>query len=289
MCERLSCRGLEPGFPAGATGWRRTWNRLGPVGRASPRPRAAGDGKTLDMNTKHYDPHGQALTDYFAGDTAASIAVYGDDGGLLADVPLSLFFRTPAEFPPMEHAAIELCRGRVLEFGAGTGCHGLALQERGLDICAIDFLPVCADIARRRGVRNVRVADIYTFDDGPFDTLLSLMNGLGVVPTLSELEPFLLMLRRRVRSNGQLLIDSVDLRKTDRFRARYGTVDGTGPFHAELRQQLEYKGRRGPVFSQLMADPQTLFDHAIRAGWKGRVVEQDETGRYLAQLVSQDG
>lgn len=241
------------------------------------------------MNTEHYDPHGQALADYFAGDTAATIAVYGDNGELLhADVPLSIFFRTAEEFPPLEHAAIELCRGRVLEFGAGTGCHSLALQQRGLDVCAIDFLPACASIARKRGVHDARLADIHTFDDGPFDTLLSLMNGLALVPSLAELTPFLSRLRELVKPGGQLLIDSTDLRKTGKFTSNPNSA-ATGPFHAEVKRQLEYKGRRGPVFSQLYVDPEMLFARADCGGWTGHLIEQDETGRFLAQLANKDG
>lgn len=243
-----------------------------------------------EMNTKHYDPHGHALNDYFNGNTAATIAVYGDNGELLhPEVPLALFFRTPEEFPPLERKAVELCRGRVLEFGAGTGCHSLAIQERGLDVCAIDFLPACVEIARHRGVRDTRLADIRDFDDGPFDTLLSLMNGLAIVPNLGDLEPFLEQLRRLVNPGGQLLIDSSDLRKTGRYESKPESETDTVCFHAEVKRQLEYKGRRGLEFSQLYVNPETLFAHAVRAGWTGRLIDQDETGRFLAQLERKDG
>ncbi len=95
------------------------------------------------MNTDHYDPHGQSLIDYLDGASEAFVTVY-DERREPCRVPVSLFFREPDAFPPLERTALDLCRGRVLDIGAGAGCHALALQERGLDVVAIDFLSHCA-------------------------------------------------------------------------------------------------------------------------------------------------
>jgi len=131
------------------------------------------------MTTDHYDPHGQALLDYFHGDTSATIRIH--EYGKQKEVPLSLFFRGWDEFPSLERKAIEMCRGRVLDIGAGTGCHSLVLQERGLFVYAIDFLADCVEIMKKRGVKEAHCGNIHTFDAEPFDTLLCLMNGIAVV------------------------------------------------------------------------------------------------------------
>ena len=49
------------------------------------------------MTTDHYDPHEQALLDYFNGDTSAAIVIH--ESGKQKEVPLSLFFRGWDEFP----------------------------------------------------------------------------------------------------------------------------------------------------------------------------------------------
>ena len=79
--------------------------------------------------TEHYEPHGQSLLDYLHGEAQAVITVHSD-GGQRTDVPVQLFFREPDHFP-LELQAIELCRGRVLDIGAGAGWATLAvLQEK---------------------------------------------------------------------------------------------------------------------------------------------------------------
>ena len=238
------------------------------------------------MSTDHYNPHGVSLLDYLNGDTSTTIAVYGE---LVErrDVPVQLFFREPADFPALEKKAIELCRGRVLDIGAGAGCHSLALQDRGLPVCAIDFLPECVEVMKKRGVREAHCANIHTFEAEAFDTLLSLMNGTAVVRDLAGLQPFLRDVRRLLKPDGQFLVDSTDMRQVaaPRIQAYLETKRERGEYFGEMHLQLEYKGRRGAPFTQLYVDPETLSEHATQSGWACEIVEQDESGRYLARLT----
>lgn len=235
--------------------------------------------------TNHYNPHGESLLDYQRGDTAAVITVHGD-GGQSTDVPVSLFFRDVDTFP-LERTAVELCRGRTLDIGAGAGCHTLALQARGLPVVAIDFLPECVEVMRARGVVDARQANIYTFASEPFDTLFSMMNGLALVKDLPGLQPFLNNLRRLLKPGGQFLVDSADLRRTGRAQsaATVAARERDGRYFGESDLQLEYKGRRGTPFSQLCVDAETLMEHAQQAGWTCEIVAQEATGRYLARLT----
>src|SRR5574341_2064878 len=118
------------------------------------------------MHSAPWRPHGRALLDFFNGDTSAEIVVHADDGETEV-VPISVFFRGPAEFSALEEAALDLCRGRVLDAGAGAGCHALALQERDLPVCAIDIAPEAVEVMRRRGVKDAHCADIFHFEAEP--------------------------------------------------------------------------------------------------------------------------
>lgn len=241
-----------------------------------------------------WSPHGQALLDYFRGDHSATVLVH-EEGGETEVVPVSVFFRGPSEFSALEDAALDLCRGRVLDAGAGTGCHALVLQELGLSVCAIDVAPEAVEIMRRRGVRDARCADLFQFREGPFETILMMMNGIGVVGTLAGLDAFLRAVPRLLAPHGQLLCDSYD----PRLDVEEGAGDAgipvggqplagsqaSGQYRGEMRFQLEYGGRRGPTLCWLFLDPETLADHATRGGWRCEVIWQEAEGHYLARLT----
>jgi SAM-dependent methyltransferase len=234
------------------------------------------------MRTDHYDPHGAALLDFFNGDKSATIVIH--ERGKQKEVPLKLFFRGWDEFPPLERKSIEMCRGRVLDIGAGTGCHSLVLQERGLSVCAIDFLSQCVEIMKKRGVKEAHQGDIHTFEAEPFDTLLCLMNGLAVVKNLAGLEPFLRNIRRLIRQDGQFLVDSTDRRPLEKQNIGV-TSNPESSYPGEAHLQLEYKNRKGEPFTQLYVDPETLTEFASRAGWRCETIEEGEARRYLARLT----
>jgi 2-polyprenyl-3-methyl-5-hydroxy-6-metoxy-1,4-benzoquinol methylase len=86
-----------------------------------------------------------------AGDQAATLVVHSSLGES-DDLPVQIFFRGEGDLFSFEEAALELCRGRVLDAGAGTGVHALELQKRGFEVRAIDVLPEAVAIMRGRGV-----------------------------------------------------------------------------------------------------------------------------------------
>ena len=46
------------------------------------------------------------------------------------EMPVKHLFRKVEEMPMLEQKALLLTKGRVLDIGAGSGCHTLALQEK---------------------------------------------------------------------------------------------------------------------------------------------------------------
>jgi SAM-dependent methyltransferase len=241
------------------------------------------------MATKSCDswtPLGQALLDYAAGDQTAEITVHCDRA---ADEALAAghFFRAPSDMPSLERQAMELCRGRVLDIGAGAGAHSLALQRRGLDVTAIDGCPQAVDVMRQLGVLNANCLSYKDLKEGDFDTVLMLMNGIGVVGSLSGLRQFLRQARRLVAPGGQVVLDSVNPvgRRTaaDRARSAIRIISGR-TYPGELHFRMEYRGLRGAPFAWLFVDVRTLFDLAAPAGWQCRIAGRGRRGQYLAVL-----
>ncbi len=238
------------------------------------------------MDTDAMELYGEALRDLFNGDLSTRITVHRDDG-LTDPMPMAAFFCKPADFSILEQTALKLCRGDVLDIGAGAGRHSLALQERGLSVWAIDVSPQAVAIMRERGVQQVRCIDVFELDGRRFDTLLMLMHGIGLVRDLPGLDRFLRHVHKLIKPGGQIVLDSLDVRCTEdpRHLAYQETNRRTGHYFGEIRMQFEYQGRTGPVFSWLHVDPQTLTTHAQEAGWRCQVICQEENGDYLTQLV----
>ena len=238
------------------------------------------------MNPQAMDLFGRALRAYIEGDAGAELTIRRDDGQESA-LPVSFFFRERSEFTPLENAAIDSCRERVLDIGAGTGLHSLVLQQRGLPVTAIDISPHAVDVMKQRGVREVHCADVLEFQGRGFDTLLMLGHGIGMVETIAGLDRFLAHARRLQSDDGQLLLDSLDVRMTDDpgNLAYHEANRQAGRYIGEIRMQLEFQGEKGLHHGWLQVDPETLQERAELAGWKREVVHQDKAGNYLARLT----
>src|SRR5690606_25303124 len=136
------------------------------------------------------DVLGQALHDYLQGHPGDQLLTHTSFGGV-EEMPVEEFFRQPIDFPELEHIALSLCDGRVLDVGAGAGSHALFLQKRGMDVTALEHSPLACDVMRTRGVEKVVTADFFEYNGDRYDTLLFLMNGIGVAGTLDGLEKLL--------------------------------------------------------------------------------------------------
>lgn len=72
----------------------------------------------------------------------------------------------------LERTALQLATGKILDVGAGSGCHALALQEMDKEVCAIDISPLSVEVMKQRGVNDARLVNL--FDEqftGQFDTI----------------------------------------------------------------------------------------------------------------------
>ncbi|HEY31592.1 MAG TPA: methyltransferase domain-containing protein [Dehalococcoidia bacterium] len=237
------------------------------------------------MNPEAMKPFGLALADYYKGDSSATVISYRDDG-LRIEMPISLFYRESTDMD-IDGIALENCRGRVLDIGAGTGLHSLHLQNQGLSVCAIDISPEACEIMQKRGVNEVYCTNISEFKAEPFDTLLMLCHGIGVVENMAGLDHFLTYVHHLVKPDGQIVLSSLDVRCTDIpiHLAYHEANRRAGHYIGEVRMYFEYKGLNGPVCGWLHVDSKTLANQASKAGWSCEILLQEEDGNYLAKLI----
>lgn len=226
---------------------------------------------------------GAAIADFHATGKAAKLRVFSpmfDED----EIPVATLFRSMDDMPVLEQEALKLASGRILDVGAGSGCHSLALQAMGKNVIAIDISPLSVATMRERGVKEALEQDVFTMD-GQFDTILMLMNGIGIVGTLSRFPEFFMQMDRLLAPGGQLLCDSSDICYI--FEDEDGIIDLTGieGYYGELTYQMQYKGVKGEPFPWLFIDPEILQEQASAHGFRAEVIARGNHYDYLARIV----
>lgn len=228
---------------------------------------------------------GAAIRDYFRQGKSAQLKVlsslFDDD-----EMPVPHLFRSYDEMPPLEQRALNEARGKVLDVGAGAGCHALALQERGLDVTAVDISPLSCETMKERGVANVECVNIFNQRfQARFDTLLLLMNGTGIAGKLSRLPQLLSRLKQLMNPGAQILIDSSDLRYVYEDEDGVLDVDLDGAYYGEVDYQMTYRNIIGKSFDWLYADSVVLAESCRQCGLKCEILAQGQHYDYLARIV----
>ncbi|MFX0030219.1 MAG: class I SAM-dependent methyltransferase [Candidatus Hermodarchaeota archaeon] len=237
------------------------------------------------MLLKPMEPFGLALKEFYKGNEQAKVIFLRDDG-LRDEYFVSQCFRNEQDFSTFDNKAIDLCYGKVLDIGAGVGPHSLALQNRGLDVYALDISSYACDIMKNRGIRNVICSDVYELDEKNFDTILLMGRAIGFVEDISGLQNFLEFCKTLLNPNGQIILDSLDVRYTDDagHLAYQEKNRKLGRYFGVIGLQMEYKGRLGEKFRLLHIDSQTLKGCAEEIGWVFELIIQEETGSYLGKI-----
>ncbi|QNF32457.1 class I SAM-dependent methyltransferase [Adhaeribacter swui] len=225
------------------------------------------------------DVFGQALRDFYTDNFTQKLILHTSYGEP-EDMPLDIFFRDEDEMSEVELEALSCCYGKVLDIGAGVGSHALALQELELDVTALEISPLAAEIMQQRGVAKIINQDIFTYSGDTYDTLLLLMNGIGLVGDIAGLRQFLQHAKKLLNPNGQLVFDSSDI--TYLYEGNFPTGE---KYYGEIAYQYEYRQVKGEWFKWLYIDQDTLAEVAGEEGWLTIIQYEDEQDQYLARLI----
>lgn len=234
--------------------------------------------------TKNKDPMGAAISDYFHHRKTGRLRVFSSQFDE-DEIPVDQLFRTEKAMPSIERAALKMAEGKILDVGAGSGCHSLVLQEAGKDVEAIDISPLSVEVMEQRGVKKVRQADL--FDEQfceQYDTILMLMNGSGIIGKLERLPQFFRRMKQLLRPNGCVLMDSSDLRYLFEEEDGSYSIDLAGDYYGEVDFQMQYKEIKGEPFDWLYVDFQTLSLYAAESGFKAELVKEGKHYDYLCKL-----
>ncbi|ALJ04659.1 methyltransferase [Pseudalgibacter alginicilyticus] len=228
------------------------------------------------------DLFGNALLDYQNGnyteDIITSTNISDDDV-----LPLPYLFRGFKAMPKLEQKALNLAKGSILDVGCGAGSHSLYLQQKGFQVKAIDISKGAIEVAKQRGVLNAEVKAVLE-ETEMFDSILLLMNGTGIFQELSLVSKYLKYLKGLLNTNGQILMDSSDIKYMYEDEDGGIWIDSNSNYYGELDYFLSYKGEKETPMKWLYLDFKTLQLACETVGLQCELVLEGEHFDYLAKL-----
>lgn len=223
---------------------------------------------------------GQAMYDYALEKEKGCVFIhntYGDPDEMFIEV----FFRSKKELFDVEQKALEICRGKVLDIGAGAGSSTLELQNKMIEVDALEISELASRVMYLRGVKSIITGNIFDFAPSEkYDTLLLMMNTIGLVGELKSLGFLFLTLKKMLKPDGQILFDSSDIGYL---------YDGNMPtekYYGEMDYRYEYDNQKGEWFKWLYVDFDTAKKVALAEGLNLLLALMNkETGQYLAKAT----
>src|SRR6059036_3329118 len=156
---------------------------------------------------------------------------------------------------------------RIADLATGTGDLALALQKKlpDAEIVGVDFLPEMLDLARRKGVRQVVLADAMSLplDDASFDCVtiaFGLRNLENWAAALAEMS-------RVLKRKGHLLVLEFSLPTTPSLRTIYRF----------------YLHRCLPLFGSFLTGTKSAYDYL------GDSIEEFPNGNAMCELMRETG
>ncbi len=229
------------------------------------------------------DLFGIAFHDYLKGERKNYFRVW-INGQEQDPLPVAYFFRTFSRMPIHEKLVLGNCRGRILDVGAGAGAHALVLSKRGLHVTAIDASPGAVEAMQARGLNAIRTG-FMDFSGGVFDSILFLMNGIGMAEKIKRLPALLSHARRLLAPGGAIFLESTDL------LYMFEQADGslllpmhTG-YYGETRFMMTYKNKKARPFAWLYVDYDNLSHLSDQSGLKAEMIWHGRTHNYIARLT----
>ncbi len=225
------------------------------------------------------DVFGKALSDFYEDKQPGKLWLH-NNYGKPEEMPVEVFFRSEDEISELEEHALSVCKGKILDIGAGVGAHSLILQSYGQDVTALEISPAACEIIKSRGVKKVINSDIFS-KQKEYDTLLLLMNGIGLCGDINGLSNLLLHLKKSLKKDAQVILDSSDISYL------YTPNDfPVGKYYGEVSYQYEYELIKGKWFNWLYIDFRLLKNIAKQHGFFCELLFEDDMDQYLARLVA---
>lgn len=231
-----------------------------------------------------HDPLGKLIWDYHSGKKDIEVDVLSN----LSDpdiIPGEYLFRTFKKMPELEQKALKKVSGNILDIGAAAGCHSKYLIEKGFEIDAIDISPGAVAWLQSNNY-PAKQANFFDFTTNKqYDTLLMLMNGIGICGRIYELGRFFVKVDELLKPGGQLIFDSSDLQYIF-SEANEKVLKNLSPnYYGEVIYQMKYGDQKSKKFHWLFIDFLTIQEWAEAYGFKCEKIADGPHFDYLARII----
>lgn len=192
--------------------------------------------------------------------------------------------------PQLEKTALSLCGEHVLDVGAAVGCHALWLQEHHHHVTAVEQSPGACDVMRQRGVRTVSETDFMQLKPEPhFDTVLFMMNGLGMGCTPEGTTALLRHAAAFLKEGGSIIGDTSDIAyfiDDDLKKKGELLLPPFDHYYGKVHFQLQWKNLKTD-FDWIYPDPHLLEYCALEAGLHMKIIAEGPHYDYLITFTAQ--
>lgn len=233
------------------------------------------------INDTGKDPLGTMMLDYLNGSKDVFVEVDSTTLDMWTMMGETMF-RSYSEMAEMERIALQLCKGKILDAGAGAGSHSLYLQDNDLEVDALDISPGCIEVMAKRQVKSIIHQNLFSLTVKKYTTVLMLMNGLGICGTLDGCNLFLQFIKTILEEGGQVIADSTDLGLLCDDAGKYGST--ADRYFGETEFVMKYRSITSDPFNWLYLDYRTLETLVDFNGLQCEQIIKDASGKFLVRI-----
>lgn len=231
------------------------------------------------------DVFGQGVLNYYNGIEEIEY-VERDDGFISTSCGIPLYFSEYKDWRVLEKEAIKYAKGRVLDVGAGAGRVSLYLQEKGMDVIAIDNSPLAIKVCEDRGVKDARLLpfeDVGEFESDSLDTIVMFGCNFSLFGSPSKAKRILNELYRVTSDNARIIAQINDTNTDNPIHLNYQEKNRqNGKMVGEIRMRLKIGDLVGDWFNYLIVSKEEIGCILEDTGWVVKKFIESNTSSYVA-------
>jgi SAM-dependent methyltransferase len=239
---------------------------------------------------KEKDAFGQGILDYYHGKTAVFV-IERDDGYVDAFGGPEEYFREFKDWSKSEKKAMQLVKGPVLDIGCGAGRFALYLQDKGLEVIAIDNSPLCIQICSERGLQKAILCSIDEIDTklGKFRTILMLGNNFGLFGNYKRARRLLKQFHGITYDRANIICETLDPSRTEEtHHIEYQEQNiKRGRMRGQIKIRIRYLKHSTPWFDYLFVTKQEMERMIDSTGWRVQKYIDSDGSSYIS-IIEKD-